>query len=807
MAKLLLLVGSFLLATASIFAQLKGNNGSIKGVITTSDGKPAAFVTVRIDQTKWQTMTDEKGQYQLDNVRAGNYLLKVSAVAKTSQEQSITVATGQTLQVDFVLTENAAELQEVVVTMRNRNKENRGVAKMPLRNLENPQVYSTVSSEIMKQQAIVNYDDAFRNVPGIVKNWDATGRNGDGASYFALRGFDAQPLLYNGLPGIVAGNLDPADVEEIEVLKGPSGTLFGGAFYSYGGMINTITKKPYFDTGGEIAYNFGSFGLNRITADFNTPLSKKEKVALRVNAAYHSENSWQDAGFKKSFFIAPALVYEVNDRLTFHLLTEFLSEERAVAPVFFQSDRFTPLPFKSVEELALNRKLSFISNDITIKNPRFNLQAQMLYKLSPVWSSQTVISRGSVKGDGYYSYIWDDVGGDSLFSHTFHKENHETVTTDIQQNFNADFKIGTMRNRLLIGLDYFSRNVVDNGSADWLFARSVTPQGRVDFKNPSTGEERLVYMTKASIDQLFANSDANNSNISNRTFSAYVSDVINFTPRLSAMASLRADYFDSDGDKFTDADDETGEYDQFALSPKFGLVYQPILDKVSLFANYMNAFINVAPRLAQGGPQSFKPEQANQWEGGVKVNLFSGKLFSTISVYDIRVSDRVVGVAGSPNVYTQGGKVKSSGLEVEVTANPVDGLSLIAGYAYNKTEVLKGNKEDFYSEPGRTIGGQGPSNLANLWATYKFSQGALKNFGIAAGGNYASEYKVIDNAATGVFILPSYTLLNASIFYNIAQIRVTLNVNNITDKEYYTGYWSINPQRPRNFVMSVAYKF
>ncbi|WP_353719804.1 hypothetical protein [Dyadobacter sp. 676] len=133
------------------------------------------------------------------------------------------------------------------------------------------------------------------------------------ASYFALCGFDAQPTLYNGLPGLTSGNLDPANVEEIQVIKDPSGTLFGGAFYSYGGMINTITRKPFHQFGGEIAYNAGSFGLNRVTADVNAPLSKADRIALRVNTAYHSENSFQDAGFKKPFFVAPALVGEPTE--------------------------------------------------------------------------------------------------------------------------------------------------------------------------------------------------------------------------------------------------------------------------------------------------------------------------------------------------------------------------------------------------------------------------------------------------------------------------------------------------------------
>lgn len=796
----------FLSYTGVLYAQI----GNISGSIKTSDGKPAQLVSVTLKGTARGTSTDKSGAYEIKNMEAGRYTLTASLVGLEKQEQSVEVKADETVTVNFVLKENSAQLHEVIISAKNANRENKIVAKMPLKNLENPQVYNVVSSEILKQQGITNYDDAMRNVPGITRTWESTGRATDGAAYFALRGFDAQPTLYNGLPGLTSGNLNPANIEEIQVIKGPSGTLFGGSFYSYGGMINTITKKPYFDFGGEITYNFGSFGLNRIAADVNTPLSKKEKIALRINTAYHSENSFQDAGFKKSFFVAPSLVYEVNDKLSFHFMAEILEEERAVPPVFFQSNRLDPLPFKTVEELNLNNDLSFTSNDLTIKNPRYNLQGQMVYKLSDKWTSQTVFSRGAVKSNGYYTYIWDDITEDVYFNQYFQKQLQTITTTDIQQNFNGDFKIGNLRNRLLIGLDYFSRNLIDNSSGSAV-VRNVTPQAaEVEYVDAETGKiTDPIYLSQALVDNILVGKSGTRSNVSNSSYSAYISDVLNITPNISAMASLRADYFDSKGEK-SDAEDD---YDQFAVSPKFGLVYQPVLDKVSLFANYMNAFINVAPRQVfnQEGEyertQSFKPERANQLEYGVKTNLLSDRLYATLSVYDIKVSDRVYPDPTNPNNSVQGGKVGSKGFELDMNATPITGLNLIAGYSYNETKVLEGNGGDFYSQPGRNPGGQGPQHLANFWATYKFMSGKIKNLGVGLGGNYAGKYKVIDNSATGVFDLPSYTLLNASLFYSIENYRITFNMNNITNEEYYIGYWSINPQRPRNFAMSFAYKF
>lgn len=798
-SRYLFLVLLFLTSPLLVWSQ----SGSIRGVVKTSDGNSAEFVNIAIEGTSKGDIADKNGKFEIRNVAPGNYILVASFIGLENTQQPVEVKAGEVTTVDFILKESSQQLEEVIISGRAvLNKEDNYVAKMPLRKMENPQVYNSVSSEILKQQAITSYDDAFRNIPGVFRTWESTGRDGDGASYFALRGLEGQPALVNGLPGITNGNLDPANVEEIQVMKGPSATLFGAnatSYTSYGGVINTITKKPYFTTGGEIGYNVGSFGLNRITADVNAPLSQQNKVALRINAAYHSEESFQDAGFKKSFFVAPILAYEVNDRLKFLVVTEILQEERAVAPVFFHSNREEPLTFRNRDELGLNTELSFTNNDLSIRNPRTNLQAQMVYKLSDQWSSQTVLSRGSAKSDGYYTYIWPDAEGDNNFSQSFTYVKETRTTTDIQQNFNGDFTIGSMRNRLLVGLDYFEQEAVNNGLG-YVYARTVTPQGISPFTGEPLGSDSI---SRPYIDALLATTSVNSSKLQNKTYGAYISNVLNITPALTLMTGVRADYYDS----------EAEDYDQFALSPKFGLVYQPILDKVSIFANYQNAFNNIAPMLVadeDGSNQrlkNFDPEQANQWEVGVKTNLLKDRLFATVSYYDIRVKNKVIGDATNFYNYIQGGKVESKGFELDVTANLFTGFSLIAGYSHNETKNIAGFGSDFYSEAGRAPGGQGPQDQINLWATYKVSNGALQNVGFGMGGNHASEYRVIDNSITGVFDLPSYIVLNASVFYSPERFRIALNVNNVLDEEYYIGYWSVNPQKPRNFVLSMAYKF
>ncbi|GAB3662287.1 TonB-dependent receptor [Echinicola sediminis] len=805
MKRSLLILWLLIAITGTVAAQ----SGSISGAVKTSDGYPAEFVNILLQGTKIGTVTDADGKYVLHQVKPGKYTLVATFIGMSSKSTTVTVAAGEVSQVsEITLQEDASQLNEIVISARKDSDPGTSqyVSKMPLRNLENPQVYNTVSSDLLKQQAITNFDDALRNVPGIYKLWESTGRGyGDGSSFYSLRGFEAQATMVNGLPGLTNGSLDPANIERIEVIKGPSGTLFGSSLISYGGLINTITKKPYEGFGGEFSYLAGSFGLNRVTADINAPI--KSGMNLRINTAYHTENSFQDAGFKKSLFVAPSLSYKANDRLSFLVNTEFMEQESTNQTMLFLG-RNTPLQFTNLEELNYNNRLSLTSNDLSMRNPRFILQGQMNYKLSEQWTSQTVLSRGVAKSDGYYAYVFDNQNGKGDFGLYASKQLAQTNTSDIQQNFIGDFKLGTLRNRLVVGLDYFSRNLINNSTGfAWIY--NVTPQGEINYDHFSGNTVEPRYLTRPSVDNVLASTGRSNINSKDEQFSIYASDVINITPQLIAMASLRLDYFDTEGDISTDDDD----YDQTALSPKFGLIYQPIKDKLSLFANYMNGFSNVAPRQVTdsdgSNPRviSFEPEHANQLEFGLKTQVLSEKLYATVSYYDIVLENVVTPDPNNFNSSLQGGKIQSRGAELDLQANPIEGLSIIAGYSYNDSEILEGEEASVWLEKGKRPMNSGPKNLFNLWTNYSIKQGRVKGLGFGFGGNHSSPLQILDSKITGAFNLPAYTILNAAVNYSTPSFRIALNVNNLTDKEYYSGYSTINPQKPRNIVASFTYSF
>lgn len=787
-------------------------NSTIQGHITDADQKPLSGVNVLIAQLNTGTQSNEQGDFSIENLSAGNYTLTISYLGFKTQSKQVSVQNDGVLTLgNIVLYEGNEILNEVVINGERQNKFSRKktayVAKLPLKDIENTQVYSTVTNELLESQVVTNFEDALNNAVGIEKLWTSTGRGGDGAGYYSLRGFSVQPQLVNGLPGLTNGTINSANIERIEVIKGPSATLFGNAVSSYGGLINVVTKKPYAGTGGELSYTAGSYGFNQVTGDFNTALDKEENLYFRLNTSYASQQSFQDAGFRKSFFVAPSLSYKVNNKLSFSFYGEITQAEQT-NPMFLFLNRSAPTEASNLDELGYNNKLSFTSNDLTLENPSQNYRLEMDYKLSDTWQSQTLLSKSSTSTKGYYSYLFDfGILGDDTFTRYISKQNANTETSDIQQNFIGDFKVANLRNRVVIGADYFTATQTSNNTG-YAFYGNITPEGGSNGDNPFTPEveEDAYTLSSSGVDAALESQAIGNNKSKYHIYSLYASDVLDITNNFSAMVGLRLDHFDNEGDISSAEDD----YNQTTLSPKFGLLYQPIKDRLSVFTNYQNGFTNVAPQLVgnpEDGPQTlqtFDPEQANQFEVGLKTNLFNNRLDATISYYNIQVTDRVITDPSSPFNKIQGGEVESKGFEIEINANPVNGLNIRAGFSNNESTTTKSDNPEILNRRPLEAG---PETLYNFWANYEVQQGSLEGFGLGLGFNGASERFAINYESTGEFILPSYTIANASVFYQANKYRITLKLNNAFNKEYYKGWTTISPQTPRAVLANVSYKF
>ncbi|GAA3733271.1 TonB-dependent receptor [Flavobacterium ginsengisoli] len=753
---------SFLFSFLSIFAQQ--NHGKIKGTITTSDGDAAAGVNIILKNTKYGTVSNDDGTFDFNKVKANSYTLQVSLTGYETLETEITVTENETSTVNLQLKVSNKELKEVVISSPKSimSKKTDYVARMPLKNLENPQVYSVIHKELLLDQVAVDVRSAVQNSPGAVPVTYPSG--GVGVTF---RGFTTGINARNGMETATnRSSTDLANVERIEVLKGPSGTLFGSTISSFGGVVNLVTKKPFETAATEVSYTMGSYNLNRFTADINTPLKKDKSVLFRLNAAVNREKSFLDFGFNNTFAFTPSLTYKASDKLTFNIDAEYISSNNTRRTYH----RYDPKSgITNPGDLMVGYRKSLFYDDNDAKTSANKVFTQAEYQISENWKSTTLFSfMGENVERSYQTYtLWltpylaaRRVGNWGPIYNNY---------TNIQENINGQFKTGSIKHKLLVGVNYsFNKNSFSSGITAYI--------DTVDVRMPFDPMRRKT--VDATLKQTAYPTDGD------QTFSIYASDVVNFTDRLSAMLSLRMDNYKRKEVEGTEA------YNQTAWSPKLGLVYQVVKDQVSLFANYMNGFQNSPPATQPDATKLIlDPVYAVQYEAGVKAEAFNKKLSATLSYYNITIDNAIR--YDSNGFAFQDGVQKSKGLDFELIANPINGLNIIGGYAYNENRI----------EESGAIAPGAPKNVANFWATYAL-QNTVKGLGAGFGLNYVGKsYLFEDN----IFYMPSYTTANATVFYDQPTWRIGLKFNNISSERYWDFYG--NSQALSNFLVNLTLKF
>ena len=677
--------------------------------------------------------------------------------------------------------------------------------KMNLKSIEDPQVSSSINYKALENQLIYTVDDAYRNITGLQKMWNATSRAGDGGSFVILRGFVSTGSMRNGLVAPVTTTVDAINLEKLEILKGPAGTLYGSNVASYGGLVNRITKKPYESFGGNVTFTGGSYNTFRTQADVNAPLTNDKKLLLRVNTSYTNSGTFQKSDMKNSFFaFTPSLTYNASDRLQFNVEYETFNNRTVGEQLFFY---LSPKVLggidnmKDLEKAGLDYKQSFIGDELYTTARVNNVFGQINYKINDNIKSSTNINNSHSYSNGFGPYFGAGMVGDQLFVQRYDQGTKDSKKSwfQVQQNFNFDYTFGNgMRNRTVAGFDFLqtkdrSRFIyLKTGAFDTVSANGGDYSG---FNGNALGS---LYNNPDNLSNYDIDSDLN-------TYSGYVSNVFTPVTGLNVVLGLRYESNDFEGGKVWIND--TDPYNQSAWSPKAGLVYEIVKDKFSVFGNYQNSFksngyytFNTAGETALSDP-----ERANQFEGGFKTNLINGKINATVSYYDIKAKNYLVttGYFGNIAVQNQTGEIHSKGVELEVNAYLVKGFSLIGGLAYNDT-----TDESTGLRPATS----GSKWLANFNASYQFIDGSLKGLGFGVGGNYASDNKVLNqlDATTGLvdtFTLNSFFVLNANAYYDTKKFRIGVKVDNFTNEHYWIGYSTANPQSLINALGSITYKF
>ena len=298
---------------------------ALKGVVRTSDGKPAAFVNVQLKETKQGTMTNDFGEYFFYNIPEGRYNVIVSYVGLKTIQSEIEIKKGEIAVYDFVLIENKNELEEIIVKASYTiNEKTSSIGKMNIKPMDLPQAITIIGKDVLERQQVLHISDALQNVNGVY----LMGTTGGFQEEIAARGFSfgSANTFKNGIRYNNAIMPEMSGVERLEFLKGGSAILYGNV--AAGGVMNIVTKKPKFEHGGEISFRTGSYDFYKPTVDLYGSLNKKQTVAFRINTTYEKANSFRDVVKSERFYINPSFLIKLSSRTELLVETDYLTDNR-----------------------------------------------------------------------------------------------------------------------------------------------------------------------------------------------------------------------------------------------------------------------------------------------------------------------------------------------------------------------------------------------------------------------------------------------------------------------------------------------
>lgn len=233
-------------------------------------------------------------------------------------------------------------------------------------------------------------------------------------------------------------------------------------------------------------------------------------------------------------------------------------------------------------------------------------------------------------------------------------------------------------------------------------------------------------------------------------------------------------------DKFEETNKQTNtSYDDSDVSYRAGLTYKPTVS-LSVYMNYSESFDPVSANAFEESVGQLEPTTGNQIEIGAKKEWLDGRILTTVALYNIDKENLVTANPDyddeeNPNVspLINYGLVESKGFEFTMVGDITEFISLTANYAYNKTEVIEGASGN-RSSSGDFV--NAPEHQAGLWARYDISN---INSSFAFGVDYVSEQISYNDQK-----VKPYTVFDASWTTRWDNLLLSVNLNNVFDKEY-----------------------
>lgn len=674
-------------------------------------------------------------------------------------------------------TKKTIGLSEISIEVK-KELNGKSTLKMPVPLKDVPVTVHTVDAEVLSKQGTDDMVGALKNISGINPLLTY-----GGFQHYIIRGFPEFTLLIDGFRderhnisnSAPMSNL--ANVERIEVLKGPASVLYGHS--ALGGVINVIRKQPTSEPNYDFSASYGSFNSKRMTIDAGGPLTKK--LSYRINAGLSDDDGWRNAGSNRTTAYL-ALNYKATAKDVFDIQVGFSKD-------LYKLDAGIPtIDGKIPTGVDLSTRYN-VKQDHLAYN-RLDLQAQYTHKFN---NSISITDRIAYATDDikYFSTetLWLNTTKDTV-KRGYFDFNHQTKPLQNNLDVNFNFKTGKIEQKVLVG---YSLNILDRHTL-WDAALRGKTATSVSLISPDD-------------EQGYVNAfDTRKRNMNEIMHGIYFQDWMKITDRIKTLIGLRYDVID--GKYSTDilpstvstasAGVVTSRNSQ-ALTYRVGLVYQPI-KLLSVYGSYSTYY--KPARQVPSDDMQLKPETGYQGEVGVRIDL-SDKLAINVASYYIIKNDVIISLP--KGFFDQASSAESKGVEADIQFNPFKNLQIIAGYAYNEA-VFKNYTTSASADLTGKYLRNAPNTMANLWANYTISKGFIKGLGFSLGGNYVgASYTDNDN----IYVLPEYKVVNAGLFYSFKSARIGLNINNALGEVYVPtviNNTQFYPGTPRNYMVSIRYK-
>jgi catecholate siderophore receptor len=659
--------------------------------------------------------------------------------------------------------------------------------------LDTPQSIDVISSEVLKDRAVTNLNDALKNVPGISLGAGEFSFQGNNPT---IRGFLARnDMFLDGIRDFGSYYRDPFNLDEIQVLEGPASVLFGRG--STGGVINQVSKIPTLDNFVSGTLVGGTDMTRRATVDFDAPVPDLgEDAAFRLNAMVHAQSvAGRNQAKQSRFGVAPSLALGLGTptRLIFSYFDQTANDTPDYGVPWFGT---VPAPVPRQNFYGFSSDFLKTGTDVGTLKIEHDLMPGVTLRNTVRYANYTRSFR--ISEPLIAAPVGTPLSAVNVSFNIWSGKSTETLAWDQAEAVTHFDTIG-LNHTLVAGVEGGRES-----SAPEFDNSSGVPT--VPLLNP---DPNRLFNAASTFPRLIANTIA-------WSFAGYVIDTVKLGDQWELNAGLRWDYFGSHyravrysttTPGLVTGNDDVVRIDRMP-SYRAALVYKPLTNG-SIYGAFGTSFNPSAESLTQIttarglgiGNADLAPEKNRTFEIGTKWDLMDNQLSLTGAVFRLEKENARVPDPNNAGFNMLAGTQRVDGFDLSVLGHITEDWQITAGYTYLDG---KATKSAAGAAPVGSLLPNTPENSLSFFTEYRLGGG----FEIGGGGQYVSS-RLAQNTAP-LRAVPSYWTFDAMAKYDVSEkISLQLNVNNIFDKYYYDALhpFHVVPGAGRTALLSLNFRY